>query len=221
MDSENDSCQHLRQIEDYHEGTIICVSCGLVISNLFLNQLECVSQIDSQEQNKILIEIQNLLDRIHVPICYAHHIESYYFQNFTTKSRNSLIFSIYKVLNNLGIPISLREIANVTSVRKESLSRVKCDFNCISIDNLSRLDKYGTMLGLCYKTITLIKKELTKLPVSGHNPNSILASVIYQVAKKEKKKISLKQVSDVTSISCISIQRYNNFCKNVHGSQRR
>jgi len=181
------------------------------MSNLFQHQIERMTHCETQKD--ILTDIQNLLDRIHVPICYANQIESYYTRNFTTKSKNSVIFSIYKVLNDFQIPISLKEISNVSNVNMKKLSKVHIEDNFVTRDTNVILEKYCALLGLYYKTTTLIKNRLLTTPISGHNPNSVLASVIYQVCRDLKKKISIKKISEVTSVSCISIQRYNSFSK--------
>ena len=219
MDSKCHSCQNITFFDDYCEGNVVCYSCGLVTSPLFLNQINSVSHVN-QETN-ILSDIQHLLDKIHVPICYGNQIESYYCKNFTTKSKTSLVFAIYKVLNDLEIPISMKEISNVSSVDKKCLNRVQHENQFINFDSNAIVEKYCVMLGLNFKTITLIKNKINSLPISGHNPNSILASVIYQICKEQKIKISIKHIAEITSVSCISIQRYNTFykkIKNVYGS---
>lgn len=216
MHTDYRSCQHINIIEDHHEGTVVCVGCGLVLSNLFQHQIDCLmTHSETQTQTDILSDIQNLLDRIHVPVCYAHQIESYYKKNFTTKSKNSIIFSIYKVLNDFQIPISLKEISNVSNVTIKKLNKAHIEDSFVKRDNNVILEKHCALLGLCYKTTTLIKNRLVTAPISGHNPNSVLASLIYQVCRELKKKISIKKISEVTSVSCISIQRYNNFSKKL------
>ena len=225
MDKHESACSHLNQIEDYHEGNIVCTSCGLVLSSLYLSQVNSTSyeefsnnnnnnnNFNNNNNNEILLEIQNLLDRIHVPTCYGHKIESYYKKNFTTKSTKGLVFSIYKNLNDMGIPVSMKEISNVANVSKSLLNKVQCDNNCVELNPSTLVDKYCTMLGLSFTIATLIKRNIELAPASGHNPNSVVASTIYQVCKKNKLKISIKKISQVTSVSCISIQRYNNFSK--------
>lgn len=209
MSHEYSSCQHLEVIEDYHEGTIVCSNCGVVMSPLFVNQIHNLSH--NMVQEKILTEIQHLLDRIHVPICYANQIESYYAKNFTTKSNKSIAFAVYKVLNKLGIPISMKEISNVSCVDKKSLNKAQQDNNFVSIDNNAFIEKYCKILGLSFQTTTVIKNVVKNLPISGHNPSSMIASTIYKVCKEEKRKISIKQISLITNVSSISIQRYNNY----------
>jgi transcription initiation factor TFIIIB Brf1 subunit/transcription initiation factor TFIIB len=73
------------------------------------------------------------------------------------------------------------------------------------------MEKYATLLKLDFETITLIKERINNLPNSGHNPNSVIAATIYQICKLTKQPISMKKVSLVTQVSCVSIQRYNKF----------
>jgi transcription initiation factor TFIIIB Brf1 subunit/transcription initiation factor TFIIB len=211
MSNEFSACEHLNLTDDYHEGTVVCLSCGLVISPLFINQLSSVKQLQFQED--ISTEISNLLDRIHIPICYSNQILSYFNKNFTTKSKHALIFSSYKVLNDLDIPISIKEISNVSSVSKKNINKVQQNNSFVHFNSNTTVEKYSKILNLCYKTTTLIKKRVASVPVSGHNPNSVIASVIYQVCKEQKIKASIKKIAEVTSVSCISIQRYNNYSK--------
>jgi len=218
MDKQENSCPHLDPIEDHHEGIIVCTACGLVMTNLYLTQIENNSYEEVSSQSSSLHEIQHLLDRMHVPVCYASNIESYYRKNFTTKSNKSLIFSVYRTLNKLGIPVSMKEISNVADVPKSKLNKIDLTNNCMELNPSTLVDKYCGLLGLNFKIGTLIKRSLDEAPISGHNPNSVLASTIYQVCKKERLKLSIKKISEVTSVSCISIQRYNNFYKNVHCS---
>jgi transcription initiation factor TFIIIB Brf1 subunit/transcription initiation factor TFIIB len=157
MSSEYSSCKHLNNIDDYHEGQVVCLSCGVVVAALFINQVNNIQQFNFQED--ISSEIQNLLDRIHIPICYANQIISYFNKNFTTKSKQALIFSSYKVLNDLGIPISMKEISNVSSVTKKSITKVQQANNFVNFDSNTIVEKYSNILGLCYTTTTLIKKR--------------------------------------------------------------
>lgn len=213
MDSQHCTCEHEEVIEDYREGTVVCTACGLVLSSLFLHQIVNLSEQRAEVDEQLLSDIQHLLDRIHVPLCHAYRIESYHKKNFSCKTKQSIAFSVYKTLNEIGVPLSMREVSNITSVKKVSLNRVQCEDTLMQIDSGILVEKYSKMLGLSYEITTLIKKELACSPISGHNPNSVLASLIYQVCKRSKIKVSIKKVAEVTSVSCISIQRYNNFFK--------
>ncbi len=226
MDFGDRSCQHLSQIEDFHEGCVICSLCGLVLSPLFMDQITQISSLNSHyspAENLNLAEIKNLLDRVHISTSFATQIDSYFQTNFITKSKQALVYSMFKILNELGISISMKEISQAFNISKKMLHRAQSVNDIIKIDFLDIVEKYGRLLNLNFETITLIKEEMRNKPTSGHNPNSVLASTIYQVCKKTKQHVSIKKVSEVTQVSCVSIQRYNKFLNlNKHDcSQRR
>ena len=64
------------------------------------------------------------------------------------------------------------------------------------------------MLNLNYKDYTVIKENILKVPVSGHNPLTVIGTFIYKYSKENRKKLSMKKISTVLQISPISIQRY-------------
>lgn len=213
MDTRDYSCQHLTQIEDFHEGTIVCSLCGLVLSPLFIDQITQLSDSchDSSTKNFSLTEIRNLLDRVHISTCFATQIDAHLKKNFTTISKKAIVYSIFKILNELDIPISMKELSHACYMNKKMLHQAQSENDFIHINFLDIVEKYAKLLNLNFKTITLIKETINKCPMSGHNPNSILASTIYQVCKLTKQRISIKKVSEVTQVSCVSIQRYNKF----------
>lgn len=210
------SCQHLNLVEDWHEGFEVCTSCGLVLSQLFMNQMqksETSEQNLKDEKNVSLEEIRNLLDRIHISTCFAAKIEAYLKENFTTKSNQALVYSTFKILNELSIPISLKEISLASNLSKKILHKVQSNNEVVHVDFSNVMEKYARLLNLSYETITLIKERIINSPNSGHNPNSVIAATIYQICKITEQPISMKKISLVTQVSCVSIQRYNKFCK--------
>ena len=154
-----------------------------------------------------------MLDRIHISTCFAIRIKDHLEKNFTTKSRQSLVYSVFKVLNEMQIPISLKEISQATNISKKILHQSQSHNDIIIIDFSDIMEKYARLLELNFETTTLIKEKIKQSPCSGHNPNSVLASVIYQICKKTKQRISMKKISRITQVSCVSIQRYNKFNK--------
>ena len=52
----------------------------------------------------------------HISTCFAVRIEDHLKENFTTKSRQSLVYSVFKVLNEMQIPISLKEISQASNL---------------------------------------------------------------------------------------------------------
>ena len=70
------------------------------------------------------------------------------------------------------------------------------------------LEKYCSYLGFDYKTYSLIKNELPRQNLSGHNPLTIISATIYKYCKKNNIRISMKKIASTVKISCVSIQRY-------------
>lgn len=215
MDFAEHNFEHLTQVEDHREGALVCSNCGLVVSSLFLNQISNLSQLETDTYDFILKEIQDVLDRIHIPVCYAPHIRYYFIKNYKQKTPQAISFSIFKVLNDQGISISMKEISQATQIPKKTLSKAQNLNQFVSINYSEVMEKYVKALNLTFETITVIKEKINNAPQTGHNPNSIIASIIYQICKQRKIKTSIKKISEVTHVSSISIQRYNNFCKKL------
>ena len=57
------NCKHLDEIEDYHEGTIICKDCGLVKDSIFISQnISNIKLLTPYESNTSILS--NILDKI-------------------------------------------------------------------------------------------------------------------------------------------------------------
>jgi transcription initiation factor TFIIIB Brf1 subunit/transcription initiation factor TFIIB len=75
------------------------------------------------------------------------------------------------------------------------------------------LEKYCNFLKLDFKTYSLIKNNLPKENLTGHNPLTIIAATIYVYCKKNNIKLSMKKIALTVNISCVSIQRYIKYNK--------
>ena len=62
-------------------------------------------------------------------------------------------------------------------------------------------------LNLNFKQFTLIKESI-KDSNNGFNPSTIISAHIYRFCRLNKLNITLKQISCITGISCMSIQRH-------------
>lgn len=203
-------CGHETSIIDEHEGHYVCTQCGLVMSPYFIGGHKSYNEILS-ENDSWHREARDILDRINISvnISICDQVIRYFNAHFERKNRESLIFSIYKVLNDqIGVCLSLHELCNICGVDKSKVyNKQKINQN-VSIDKTILVEKYCKMLGLTFKTTSLIKEELDKQRPSGHTPSTIIAGTIYSVCKKLKEKVTVKKVSQITSVSQISIQRF-------------
>ena len=80
----------------------------------------------------------------------------------------------------------------------------------VNLDNAALAEKYCVALGLDFDAISLIKERLKANAATGHTPSTIIAGTIYTVGKERKLKLPIKKISQATSVSCISIQRFAN-----------
>jgi transcription initiation factor TFIIIB Brf1 subunit/transcription initiation factor TFIIB len=208
-------CTHRYEFEDASSGDIICPECGL-LSPIFRSPQEkqfCGANysVENTCHQKGLSEISDILDRIHISTTYARHVAKYLEKTYDIKTLERIVFSIYKVLNDMGVKISLHEISMATGISKSDLFGAQVKNTPISVCISTLCEKYCKMLDLDYQITSLIKAKLNDSKKSGHTPMTKVAGTIYYICKREKKNQSIKKISQLTNISSISIQRYNKF----------
>lgn len=195
------TCGHLNEIIDEHEGSIVCLDCGLVISNqIFISE----TQKSIPEKND---HYKEFLSRLNMSDEFVSGIKEQKKETISNIASN-----LYLNINKTS-SISLKEISSVTGVCEKQLNQKTK--GCVTvIDKEKMLDKYCRLLEINYKNYTVIKEMLNKIKISGHNPLTIVASCIYIFCKKHNFKISMKHISKTVGISCISIQRFLKSNKN-------
>lgn len=70
------------------------------------------------------------------------------------------------------------------------------------------MKKYCKINNLDFKNYAVIKEDLKKYKILGHNPLTLVGSVIYMHCKKNKIKRSMKDIAQSLGISIVSIQRF-------------
>lgn len=211
-------CNHEDTVLDVHEGHYACTLCGLVMSPYFTVRNDEFRHERRANPDIWHKEACDILDRINFPVSYCDKVIRYFNSHFERKDRESLIFSIYKVLNDqFGVCLSLHEICNICGMDKSKVSDKQKVNENVPIDKTILVEKYCAQLELPFKTTSLIKEELLKKSLSGHTPLTVIAGTIYQVCKRLNLKITIKKVALATSVSQISIQR---FCKYDNTSRR-
>lgn len=195
MADESNTCKHLNVVIDEHEGIYICTDCAHVISNYFIHDRIVNTEFQTSEKNNETLEI---LARLNLPDS---------FKDFISKQNESLVnnaSNIYIKTNEKNSVVTLKEMSSITGIKPQKLAK-----NMTNVINKELLlEKYCTLLDLDFKSSTVIKENYLSKEISGHNPLTVVASAIYIYSKKEKKKLSMKKISDVFGISPISIQRY-------------
>lgn len=210
-------CSHETELLDDREGHYVCLLCGLVLEEFFYdpnltfqNSSPFGSQKLIDKSDHWLGDVYDILDKINLPRRFSSDIIHHFNTCHLTKNRKNLLMSIYYVLNDkLGVSLTLAEITNVMGCAKNEIrNQHRPETLNVSLDKDALTEKYCSMLGLDFKTASLIKEEILTIKKAGHSPTTIVAGTIYLVCKRLKLKRTIKNVSDVTSVSAISIQRF-------------
>ena len=206
------SCQHINEIIDEREGTIICYDCGLVLSNYFFAQSQ--PQHSFFTPSSILEEIKELLERLNLPQIFSHDIYENLLKSSAktnSKTKKLIPYFVYKTLNEIGCPVSIKDISSVSGISENDLYDMQ-QSETLVLNPHALLEKYCKLLGLSdFKIYSVIKEKMPTIN-TGHNPLTIIASLIYKYCKENNLKYSMKEIASTVGISSVSIQRYIKKC---------
>lgn len=219
MSSSKIDCSHFNEIIDERNGDIICSDCGLCLDLVydFLNVKEIDynhSEIDTISAGKFLSVreyILDLLERLNISNSYRHEIENVFIQRYqkysNSKKYQLLTYLCYEILNKHNIPISIKDVAKNSNFSIEEIYDMQENGDSIIMCVEELLEKYCNLLNLSYYDFSVIKKKLPKKQ-TGHNPLTIVGSLIYAYCIDCKSYIDINEISSCLGISKISIQRY-------------
>lgn len=214
MDLQSNDCPHNLVITDVINGYIVCHNCGLVLSdNVYSEEYyKRNNNVDNFKFKNDKNDINEIISRLNLPDKYADLV-----LNEATKidkiiNQKNINDFLYQTLNNEECSVSIKEIENVSEKKKikkrKKKNAIDTNKNIVIFKIEGCLEKYCTLLGLNFKEYTVIKEKINNIEVSGHNPLTVIGSVIYKYCKENRKKISMKQISQILNINAISIQRY-------------
>ena len=200
----------MNEVVDEREGTVVCVDCGLVLSQYYVSQ----ANTNFCGGNFMVEEIKEVLERLNLPQFFSEDIfnKIKLSKKENTKKKSLVPYFVYKTLNELGFPVSIKDISAVSGVSENDIYNMQESEQSLILSPVSLLEKYCKLLGLNdFKTYSLIKETLPTTD-TGHNPLTVIASTIYKYCKKTGLKYSMKQIASTVGISSVSIQRYIKKC---------
>ena len=212
MSNHENFCKHINIISDEHEGSIICIDCGLVISdNLYVEN--CFKFQASDVTCNDIEEIKELLERLNFSTFFALDIYKNVQKGLELKKVKKYLipFTVYQTLNEMGYPISIKDIVSVSGISENYIYDMQNNEDSIILNHMLLLEKYCTLLGFDFKTYSVIKELLPNLN-TGHNPLTVIASTIYKYCKENKLKYSMIYIASIVGISSVSIQRFLKRC---------
>jgi len=206
-----DNCSHKYEITDCRGEGIVCGDCGLVLDICYEKQLSPKEFYNISIENKNFV--LDIIDRLNVP----SYISSYIFKKLEKVDNGnflkevSIAKCVYSTLSELGIPFSAKDICAVSGIKTCKIAsadnKLEESRSVVIINKEDILERTCSKLNLNFQDYTLIKESLLKNN-NGFNPSTVISANIYIFCKANKIKITLKKISDVTGISCMSIQRY-------------
>jgi transcription initiation factor TFIIIB Brf1 subunit/transcription initiation factor TFIIB len=206
-----ESCSHKNQLIDYRGGFVVCEECGTVI--------DCVFEFHSGREDDAscgLTEkesdyVKEMIERLNLPCSIFSHIAKKIMKKKDGKNatETSMAHCLYIALADLGIPFTINDVSNITGINHSKISKdKKCEnSNVVIIKTENILERACSKLNLNFRQYTLIKESI-KESNNGFNPSTIISAYIYVFCRSNKLNITLKQISNTTGISCMSIQRF-------------
>lgn len=192
----SDSCLHLNNVIDEHEGTVVCPDCAHVIDTyLYHDTRVCENPINTQVEKDAL----EILQRLNLPEEILKH---------SNDIKN--IANLYNAINLRSV-VTIKEFCAASGLTEKFIVKANKEKVCkTSMDIL--VDKYCNIFDLSFKDCTLIKETISNKPYSGHPPLTILAYEIFKYIRDIKKiKITVKKICKEIGISPISVQRYKKY----------
>lgn len=219
-------CLHTEEIIDHHEGTIICTDCGVVKDPYY----DATIQKDNFLKRDSLCEIENFMDQLHLPSEFIELISSNLSKSKNKNSNSNSkmvnqrkrIFSvkklateIYNTVNDKNSNLLLKDISNFSHVAPHQIKSK--DILLVNLEDI--LERYTTKFNMSFQTYTVIKDELNKFKNTGFQPLTIIGGLIYSHFLKNRKKISMRKISEILGISSISIQRFLKYNNEISSRQ--
>jgi len=124
--------------------------------------------------------------------------------------------TIYMAAKLNEIPKTLKEISDVAEVSKKDIAKSykfisrRLNIKVLPNDPIDFISKISSQLGLSEKTQTqaigLLERAKKKGMLSGKNPGSIAAAVLYASAKLNKEKKTQQQFSEASKITEVTLR---------------
>ncbi len=206
------SCLHINEVIDQHEGFFVCVDCGYVKDSCFSELLHSISDKNVAININTFGETENILEQFHVPEHFSQIVNS---KNKKTSNVKKIISNIYNSVNEFNSNILLKDIANFSNLLPNQIKSK--DVLIVNLDDI--LEKYTKKFDLSFKTYSIIKEKISQFNNTGYQPLTIIAGLIYLYHISIKKRLSMRTIALTLGISSISIQRFTKKYQNAFSSR--
>ena len=213
------SCQHDSTLLDTSAGDEICVNCGQILIEKVINGIDYpLHGISEREETQASLDsledyVSTLLNRAHLPPCFSHDVIQLYQAKASGYNDVLMVVCLGEILNNQGVPFSLKELSDLSGVGIRKLTSVQkkyFPFTHRPIKPSQMINRLGAKLGLnrrhCMKLQTWLE-DLEKRLCFTKNPLSVCAAILWRYNELQSLHLSFKMVSKICQVSDISIRR--------------
>lgn len=199
------ACQHLYPVEDQHEGTVVCSTCGLVLDQQLL---QCTPTSSSPV---LPPELGELCHRLHLP--YALIEPSMEREWIQAPSRPdhvvpALLGTLYGILVDLGIPRSLHDLCESVRLPVDEVWPYVYPGTPRLTYPHQLVEQLLAPLNLPYPDLQRLKQRIQtrydKLPFS---PRTVVGAAAYLYLKDTPRHLSLVKLANLTGVSVMSMHR--------------
>jgi len=127
-------CDHENEITDHHEGTIICIKCGLVKDSYYLQP------VMDMKNNNTDSTVDTIIDKCQLPDFYSNQI-SHKLKCIKKRGKKTNVTSLKTVVSliyknvNTNLPIlPLKTLMNISRLKPKQIKSNKIHF--LDVDNL-------------------------------------------------------------------------------------
>jgi transcription initiation factor TFIIIB Brf1 subunit/transcription initiation factor TFIIB len=210
-------CYHSNTVDDERDGTNVCTDCGLVLDTLLFPTSTANPRTNEGDENyKIKYFIKDVCANAHIPESICNY--SYFFykkirkDEVLKKIKNNQLaaFAIYNTLHRFEVPRSLEEISHYTGENIKRVLTIEAEATLTENRNdpTHFVDRFCSLLQLEYFDSNIIKSIVGNMYGMGNVKTScLIATCIHLFCREKKRKIMLKTICAVCSVSPTSVHR--------------
>jgi len=213
------SCEHSAKLENWAEGTVVCLDCGLVLDQIFVDGVTHPRQETNEnleKMNRLAQEFifNNMLDEsllqkgadLFSDLFAKHNVE---LKRIKISEKNMLIYCLIDVMTQEAVPYNVDMMYEQLGGSRKTYWKI---FNLHRSAHLSKpehfMNYYCWALQLSYKDYSNLMVICTRYEYLDMQPTCLAAGIVYRYCRDMKKNISMKSVSEVLHVSKQSIQKF-------------
>jgi len=216
-------CAHAVVVEN-REDESVCTECGLVLAEQMYHDFFHPKGWATPNGGVLLYgenRIHKFIQDIGANACIPDNVVLYA-TNYYEKIQAALplkikpwaiaAYALYESLNKFEVPRMAEEIAHYSGVKLQDIWQVETNLMLEETlnDPILYVQRYCNLLQFSYADQVRVRQtveQMLQLPLGNVRCNCLVAVVLYLHCKDSKKKLTLRKICEVCSISATSVHR--------------